>query len=57
MKVGKRQQQGRGDKTKEICPLCHDYYLQPFYGNDHGLKPKGVYCPNDSCTYCKKDSN
>lgn len=60
MKVGKRQQQGRtgkgltGKKTKLVCPLCKEEYLQTFYGKP-GLKRKGVYCPNDKCDYCKKD--
>lgn len=56
MRVGKRQQQGRPGtkKQKIVCPVCGEEYVQPFYGNDQGLKKKGVYCPNDECVYCKK---
>lgn len=53
MKIGKRQQQGRGKKQKTPCPLCGDYYLEPLR-NSRGQKV-GMYCPNELCTYCKKD--
>ena len=66
MKVGERQQQGRtgegrtGTKTREICPACKSHYLKTFFSSDiiEGKKQfvrKGKYCPNENCTFCRKD--
>lgn len=53
MKIGTRQQQGRGRKTKIPCPICNEHYLEPIR-NTRGQKV-GMYCPNETCSYCKKD--
>lgn len=62
MKVGERQQQGRtddkrtGERTKELCPACQVEYLENSYGNKKRKWVKiGKYCPNELCTYCRKD--
>lgn len=59
MKIAERPQQGRtgkgrtGKKARIVCPKCGGAYLQAFYGKDHGLRRKGLYCPE--CDYCKQD--
>lgn len=68
MKLGDRKQQGRtgegrtGTNIKETCPACQTHYLRPFYSFDTievSKKRKwikvGKYCPNELCTYCRKD--
>ena len=62
MKVGLRQQQSRtgegrtGTKTRELCPACKTEYLENFYGNkNRKWVKKGKYCPNETCTFCRKD--
>lgn len=67
MRVGDRQQQGRtgdgrtGTNPREICPACKDFYLKTFFtseknedGKTRWIK-KGKVCPNENCTFCKKD--
>jgi hypothetical protein len=55
MKIGKRQQQGREGtkKQKTPCPLCNEYYLETFWNSK--MQRKGLYCPSETCSYCKKD--
>jgi len=63
MKVGDRQQQNRtgdgraGTEPKEICPACKTEYLENFYGNKkRKWVKKGKYCPNELCTFRRKDN-
>jgi hypothetical protein len=56
MKIGERKQQGRGQKQKTPCPLCGIEYLETSYAfKNRKLKRIGLYCPNEKCTYSKKD--
>jgi hypothetical protein len=52
MKIGKRQQQGRGTTQKTPCPSCNEHYLEPF--RNSRMEKKGTFCPNPECEYCKK---
>jgi len=62
LKVGTRQQQSRidgdrkGTNPREICPACKDFYLKTFfiYENKKWVK-FGKVCPNENCTFSKKD--
>jgi hypothetical protein len=66
MKVGDRQQQGRtdgdrkGTNPREKCPACQNYYLRTFFSSEQvegktKWVKRGKYCPNDNCTFCRKD--
>lgn len=62
MKIGERQQQGRTGEKREACPACKTHYLRPFFSFDtiEGSEKRkwiktGKYCPNELCTYCRKD--
>jgi len=62
MKVGTRRQQGRidgnrkGTKIREVCPLCNAYYLKTFFIYECKKWFKaGKVCPNENCTFCRKD--
>ena len=59
MKVGKRQQQGRGGaKPKTLCPECGKEYLETAGGkNGNSWKRIGLYCPNPGCDYIKKETD
>lgn len=56
MKVGERQQQGRGGaKPKTICPKCGKEYLETAGGKKgKSWKRIGQYCPNPSWTILSK---
>lgn len=57
MKVGERQQQGRGGaKPKIPCPKCKKEYLETAGGKKgKSWKKIGYYCPNPECDYIIKD--
>jgi len=62
MKVGDRQQQGRtgegrtGTNQREICPACKDYYLKTYFiYQDKKWIKAGKVCPNENCSFCRKD--
>lgn len=67
MKVGERQQQGRidgdrkGTRQREKCPACQTHYLKTFFSSEKNEEnktvwvKKGKYCPNELCTFCRKD--
>lgn len=57
MKVGERQQQGRGgSKPKTPCPKCDKEYLETA-GGKKGKSWRRIrqYCPNPECDYIVKD--
>lgn len=63
MKVGDRQQQGRtgegrtGTNPREICPACKDYYLKTYFiYKDKKWFKMGKVCPNENCSFCRKDN-
>lgn len=56
MKVGKRQQQGRGKTQKELCWNCSKEYLESSYAKKNStasFKKVGGYCPE--CGFSKID--
>lgn len=57
MKIGERQQQGRGGaKHKPVCPKCEKEYLETAGGKKgKSWKRIGLYCPNPACDYIIKD--
>jgi ssDNA-binding Zn-finger/Zn-ribbon topoisomerase 1 len=58
MKIGERQQQGRGGaKPKTKCPKCGKEYLETAGGKKGKVwKRIGQYCPNPQCDYIIKDA-
>ena len=57
MKVGERQQQGRGKTQKIICPKCAKEYLKTAWMLENKkFKRVGLCCPSSSCDYIIKDA-
>lgn len=68
MKISTRKQQSRiqpgktePSQPKEECPACKIEYLENWYVHKKnkegkwGWIVKGKYCPNDNCTFSRKD--
>lgn len=66
MKVGTRKQQGQtgegktGQNPREVCPACQTHYLKTFFSSEvtdskRTFVKKGKFCPNELCTFCRKD--
>lgn len=57
MKIGERQQQGRGGaKARTVCPKCGKEYLETAGGKKgNSWKRIGLYCPSVICDYIIKD--